>query len=190
MRWLKLAAPYIAVAVFWVGYQDAWLTILAYHAQILWWSRHRLGSVVEGWNGRSLLRVALPAVLFGPLVYLMLPYVARLPVGEWLARYGLAGPSFALMVSYFSIVHPVLEQEHWAPLRQGSVTGHAAFAGYHAVVLYTLLPPVWLAVTAGLLVLISVEWEHMTARNGGPAVALCTHVLGDAGIILAAWALT
>ena len=41
-RTLRLLAPYLAVGVFWYGFSSAWLAILAYHAQILLWSRGRL----------------------------------------------------------------------------------------------------------------------------------------------------
>ena len=37
---LRLAAPYLAVLVFWCLFRNAWLAILAHHAQILW-----------GWRG-------------------------------------------------------------------------------------------------------------------------------------------
>jgi hypothetical protein len=39
---LKLLAPCFAVLVFWCWLGNAWLAILAYHAQILLWSRGSL----------------------------------------------------------------------------------------------------------------------------------------------------
>jgi hypothetical protein len=38
----KLLAPYFAVGVFWCVFSNAWLAMLAYHAQILFWSRTHL----------------------------------------------------------------------------------------------------------------------------------------------------
>jgi hypothetical protein len=189
-RVLQLAAPYLAVAVFWVVYQSAWLTIFAYHLQMLFWTRRRLGEELGQWNPRAALAVSLPAVLAGPLVLLFLPHVARGPLSEWMAHYGLSGPTLVLMVPYLGIVHPILEQTFWSPLRRGSVAGHAAFAGYHAVVLYTLLPPLWLAVAAGVITLASVAWERLSVTQRGLLVPMLSHVAADLSIVTAAWILS
>jgi hypothetical protein len=189
-RLLMLAAPYLAVAVFWVGFESAWLAILAYHGQMLFWTRRSLGQNVAGWDARRFAAVAAPAALAGPLLVVLLPHIARTAVAEWLGRYGLAGPTLLLMIPYFGIVHPIIEQTYWAPLRRNSITGHAAFAGYHAIVLYTLLPPLWLALTAGVLTVASLAWERVSVGNRGLLVAMGSHVVADLGVVTAAWMLT
>jgi hypothetical protein len=189
-RILQLCAPYLAVAVFWVGLESAWLTILAYHAQMLFWTRRRFGSGLGQWNARAFTAVAVPAAVAGPVVVVLLPHLARVPVSVWLERYDLSGPTLLLMIPYFGIVHPVLEQTFWAPLRRNSIVGHAAFAGYHAVVLYTLLPSPWLALVAGVLALTSVAWERIAEAGDGLLVAMASHVVADAGIVVAAWVLS
>jgi hypothetical protein len=85
---LRIAAPYLAVGVFWLGFHDAWLTILAYHAQILWWSRGRLPTLGRAAQS-ALTWFLLPAALTGPLLYLLLPVVARVDLARWLTEHHL-----------------------------------------------------------------------------------------------------
>ncbi len=183
---LKLLAPYIAVVIFWCILENAWQAILAYHIQILIMSRRRWGALVRGWNGRAFLAVALPSALAGPLLYFLLPSISSVPVGEWLARYHLAGHSLVIMIAYFGVIHPLLEQMHWSVLRERTPLAPALFSGYHVIVLYTLLPPLWLAVCFAVLVAASIVWRRIARTHGGLAVPCVAHVLADAGIIIAA----
>jgi hypothetical protein len=183
---LKLLAPYLAVIVFWVWLGNAWLAILAYHAQILLWShgsRPRLG----GPHGASLAWFLVPSALAGPALYFLLPYITRTDLAVWLRAHGLSGWSLLAMVAYFGLVHPFLEQMHWSPLRKATPAAHVLFAGYHVLVLYSLLGVPWLAVCFGVLATASVVWQRMEGGSGGLALPIASHVLADFGIVLVAW---
>jgi membrane protease YdiL (CAAX protease family) len=91
------------------------------------------------------------------------------------------------MVPYFGLIHPVLEQIHWAPLRQSTPASHVFFAGYHVVVLYSLLTIPWLVLCFVVLATASLLWRGMTKRCGVLAAPLLSHILADLGIIIAAW---
>ena len=186
---LKALAPYLAVVVFWCVLENAWLAILAYHAQILMWSRRSPRELAEGGNRRALIVIALPAVLLGPLLYFLLPSIANVPVAEWMTRYHVTGRSLLLMIPYFGVIHPLLEQLHWSDLRERTPAAHLLFAGYHMIVLFTLLPPLWLAMSFLILMMASIGWRRVTRTHGGPAVACASHVLADLGVIIAAWAM-
>jgi len=184
---LRLVAPYLAVLVFWVGFHSAWLALLAYHAQILLWLR------IRGWTPVGDVRLslksfaALPSVLAGPVVFFLLPAISRADIAEWLSSYGLSGWSLLLMVFYFGIVHPPLEQQHWSPLRSElPLLSHPTFAGYHVIVLHTLLPGVWLASTFAVLLVASVMWQQMERRTGGLTVPIASHIMADLGIVVTA----
>ncbi len=186
---LRLAAPYFAVAVFWIVFRSAWLAILAYHAQILWWSRGRLPGLSMqrrtpwGW-------VIAVSALAGPAACLLLPMAVDGRLGPWLGSHGLSGASLAVMVVYFGLVHPVLEQVHWAPLRERSPWAHVAFAGYHMLVLYSLLPVPWLAATSVVLTTASWTWDRMSRESGGLLMPIGSHVAADLGLVVVAWFLT
>lgn len=183
---LRLLAPYFAVAVFWCILSNAWLAILAYHAQILFWSRHAACDMRRPARVRLLLP-ALPAALAGPLVYFLLPYMTHTDLSTWLASHGLSRLSLAVMIPYFGVVHPHLEQLHWAPLRESTPAAHIMFAGYHMLVLYSLVAIPWLVLLFTVLMATSFMWQRVTRRSDGLAAPVASQVLADLGIIIAAW---
>lgn len=184
-RW-SLAAPWLAVAVGWVLLESAWTAMLLYHAQILilgWWdpARHRDPGRRFRVHPRCLVGVAA-----GPLAWFLLPWVmSDGELARWLAEYGLTGGSWVGMAVYFGWIHPVFEQAHWQPLRRLGWPAHLAFAGYHALVLGSLLPVMWvIGIVAGLA---GVSWWWAREDTGpAPGTALAMHLLADASIALAA----
>jgi len=184
----KLLAPYLSVLVFWVCLRSAWLAILGYHAQILLWLWRERPQLGERPRAR-LLALALPFILAGPVVFVLLPQMASVQVGEWMRAHGLSGVALLTVLPYFGLVHPHLEELHWSPLRKQSRWAHASFAGYHVIVLSSLMPPVWLAAAFVVLVCASWSWQLIESASGGLTVPIMAHVLADAGIAIAALAL-
>jgi hypothetical protein len=186
-RAFKLLAPYIALLVFWCVFKNALGAILAYHVQILFWSRKELPVLLQGWHPRLFLWTVIPCATAGPLAYLLLPWVSSDLAGR-LADYGLAGTSFLIMIPYFGLVHPLLEQIHWKELRCDGWLGHLVFAGYHAIVLGSLMTPPWILLCMLLLVFASILWTVVQSRTrGGLLVPALGHVVADLGIVIAAW---
>lgn len=181
-----MAAPYIAVGIFWMVFHSAWFALLAYHAQILWWSRGRLAGLVRP-RRTWLAPFVVASALAGPAVYVVLPYVPHADLAAWLGRYGLTGGSLVAMVFYFGLVHPLLEQTHWAPLRERTPLAHVAFAGYHVLVLHSLLTLPWLAAVFAVLAGVSWLWQRMTDEAGSLVPAVASHLLADLGIVVVAW---
>jgi hypothetical protein len=182
---LMLLAPYAAVLVFWVGFHNGWLAILAYHAQILVWLLLRPPRPIGKYMGGGIALVAASA-LAGPVLYFLLPVILRTDLAAWLGAHGLSGWLLLLMVPYFGVLHPRLEQLYWAPLRDRTPLAHLVFAGYHVIVLYSLLPPPWLAVCFTVLVVASVMWQQLGRRTGGLGAAMASHALADSGVVIAA----
>lgn len=181
---LKLLAPIVVVGGTWTLVGNAWVAILAYHALIVVVAPPR--RVPRGWSAGVFTAMAVPTALAGPVAYALLPHMVRSAVGVWLSSHGLSGAALAAMVPYFGVVHPVLEQSYWAPLRHAGARAHIAFAAYHAAVLWALLDPVWLAAVLLVLFAASVAWRRVAECTGGVLVPVCTHVLADLGIVLAA----
>jgi len=184
----KLLAPYLSVLIFWVWLHRAWLAILGYHAQILLWlwlERPRVG----GWPDARRLALALPFILAGPICYVLLARMASVQVGEWMREHGLSGVALLGILPYFGLVHPGLEELHWSPLRKQSPWAHAFFAGYHVIVLSSLMAPVWLTAAFVALIGASWTWQLVESASGGLIVPIAAHALADAGIAIAAWAL-
>lgn len=182
---LKLLAPYFAVALFWCAFHNAWLAILTYHVQILYWSRKQRPSLRISIQSGSLW-ILLPAAAAGPILYFLLPVITGSELTPWLTRYRLTEASLLTMIPYFGLVHPILEQVHWAPLRQRTPVAHAAFAGYHLLVLSSLLSAPWLILCFVVLAATSCAWRHLVQRTGGLLAAILSHVLADLGIVIVA----
>lgn len=185
----RLLAPYLAVGVCWLLLRDAWLTVLFYHLQIILWSRGRPWPDLRacpGWSRRWLLAAA-PCVLAGPALLVVMPWAASVELGAWLAGFGLSGTSLALMVPYYGLVHPLLEQRHWGPLRRRTPAAHVVFAAYHMLVLGSLLRPGWLVAVFGTLVAASVAWGWLDRRSGNARAAVLGHMVADLGTVLVAW---
>ena len=184
---LMMAAPYLAVGLFWCSGRNAWLAILAYHAQILMWlliTRPAVSFKKPSWSPLSL--IVIPSALTAPLLYFVLPLVTRIDLSAWLADYRLTGPALLGMVGYFGLVHPVLEQMHWAPLRAQTTLAHVAFAGYHMLVLSSLLSLPWLAVCFATLATVSLVWGRLTADTDSLVPAIASHMAADLGMVVVA----
>jgi hypothetical protein len=184
-RILKLLAPYFAVGIFWCVFSNAWLAMLAYHAQILLWSGRARAGVRKRRSARTMLP-ALPTAVTGPLLYFLLPHLTRTDLSAWLADHQVSRLSLLLMIPYFGLVHPLLEQIHWAPLREKTPAAHLLFAGYHVLVLYSLLTPAWLVLCFVALTGASLMWRRLAERTHGLAAPVASHVLADLGVIVAA----
>ena len=183
---LKLLAPYFAVAVFWCGLSNAWLAILVYHAQILFWSRGKLPRLSRPDSLRSFL-FALSALFIGPILYFLLPIITHSGISTWLEAHHLSKETALLMIPYFGLIHPILEQTHWEPLRKRTPLAHPLFAGYHLLVLYSLLPVLELVLCFVFLTGASCLWQRISDRTGSPTVSVLSHTLTDLGMIIAAW---
>lgn len=184
----KLLAPYIAVGIFWCGMGNAWLAILAYHAQILFWYRNDWRGI---WQPKrsGMVWTAIPCLLAGPLLFLIHPYVIRIDLDVWLDAHRLADTAFLIMIPYFGLIHPILEQLHWHGLRGKTAIAHPLFAGYHLLVLFSLLTPLWLLLCFAVLFTASFVWNRTARATGSLFVPTLGHIFADLGIVLAAWAI-
>ena len=184
-RILKYAAPYIAVAICWFWLSNAWLAIIAYHGQILLWARLRLPMPDLPPRTPWLLAI-LPALLVGPLLYLLLPHLSGGHLAPWLAQHHITRTSLLIMLPYFGIIHPWIEQTHWNDLRRDGLPAHLLFAAYHVAVLAQMAAWPWLLLVFAVLAAVSWFWALLTRRTGSLTPAYCTHALADLGIVLAA----
>jgi len=91
------------------------------------------------------------------------------------------------MIPYFGLVHPFFEQLHWGPLRDRTPLAHPLFAGYHVLVLSSILTAFWLVVCLACLVAASVLWQFMAARAKSLAIPVLSHILADLSVIVAVW---
>jgi hypothetical protein len=188
----RASAPFISVVAGLLWLQSAWLTVVLYHVQMLFWSHRELRRLCRGWNPLEALAMVIPAAMSGPLTYVLLPHMVSVPLREWLTGVNLQGPAFVLFVFYYGLVHPLLEQAHWGGIRRDGRLGvgaHVAFATYHGLVLQAFMRSEWAILCVVILAGSSVAWHRLDTRSGGGlAIPALSHLLADFGLVLAVWA--
>jgi membrane protease YdiL (CAAX protease family) len=194
---MKLAAalvPYVAVLLGMKVLGSAWSAILLYHAGIflflVFGKRCRVWKTVFRGNTPILVPAVILCSMAAPVVYFLWPWFGSpdIPIAQWLAKYGLTGISWTLLIPYFSIIHPILEEVHWRGMAPEQVKGSCwqdfLFAGYHVLVLYELVYWPWLFLVFGVLVGSSFFWRWAADRFGGYLLPVVSHVAADAGVLV------
>lgn len=197
---LAALLPYVAVLFGMYLLHHAWIAILLYHAGIIAILVYRKPfglwrTLFSGLKTPLLLPSLVVCLLTAPIIYFIWPWLAIADgiLPEWLARYGLTGWTWLLLIPYFSIIHPVLEELHWRNMPSKKVTGlclqDGLFAGYHVLVLFQLIDWPWLFLVFGVLAGSSFFWRWAAARLDGYALPLLTHAMADTAVIIAVWLL-
>jgi membrane protease YdiL (CAAX protease family) len=192
----RAAVPSVAVAVGLYAATSAWAAILLYHAVISvmltisgWGEPMRL--LRSGWRGWGVWLGAVAGVLAGVMIYALWPCIDATPAGlsGAVERYGLHGRSWIVFAIYYSTVHPLLEELFW---RGGFMSRSrypswrdGAFAAYHVIVVRLFVGPVWVAAIFAVLLVSAWLWRVAVLRFGGLGVPLASHVVADAGIVVA-----
>ncbi len=217
---LKVAAPYIAVIIGLYIFHNAWLSIILYHGQIIFWwalghnsskkiiypldsnlSFHRFHYKIHHGLDRIkklILQAILPiSALAGVTCYILLPSMLRETgsltsgLSLWLNQNNLIGIALLLLIPYFGIIHPFIEQLHWQPLTSPShpyaYISHLTFAAYHALVIYPILQPVWTLLCVVALACISILWGNLRHQKNKLYMVYLSHMLADLGIIIATY---
>lgn len=195
MKLIAALVPYIAVLLGMNVLRSAWAALLLYHAGILLFLFLRkpsnLWKMMWGGMNTTLLFPAIGiCLLAAPVVYFFWPWFAASDsmLQEWLSRYGLTGIAWLLLIPYFSIVHPVLEEIHWRGIAPEEVKGFCwqdlLFAGYHILVLHELVFWPWLIMIFGVLAGSSFFWRWAAAKFGGYGLPTLTHAAADAGVLV------
>ena len=192
--------PYIAVLIGMYLLHSAWAALLLYHVGIIAFLLifRPFNIWKKAWAGLKT-PLLFPSIgicaMVAPVIYFMWPWFAASPsiLPEWLAGLGLTGLSWILLIPYFSIVHPMLEEIHWRGIAPDPFKWLSwqdlLFAGYHVLVLFQLLHWPWLFLVFGVLVGSSIFWRWAASTFGGYGLTILTHATADAGVVVGAWLL-
>jgi hypothetical protein len=199
-RPLRLGAhllPYPVVGLALLLTSSGWLAMLAYHLTIVavlcvsggW--REPVALLRRGWRPWWLLALVV-GVGFGSgvLLFVLWPLlgIALAAPAIW-AAFGLAGLGRSLFVAYFIAVNPVLEESYWrgylgSPLLRPTLSD-LAFAGYHLLVLQSLLAWYWLLLIFLVLAGAAWFWRQLARLVGGLGLPLASHLSADAAVLTA-----
>lgn len=185
----RASAPFIATLIFWIYLEDAWFTLLAYHVQIRFWQKSTVKMHISSPISKDFLLI-LPSALSGVFLYYLIPYITKVDISNWLICYKLETLPMVLLIPYFGIIHPILEQMHWQPLWRKSKAYHLLFAGYHLIILHSLLSISWLLVVFIVLTSTSYLWAYLALKYKSLTIPILFHIFSDLSIILAVYSLT
>lgn len=185
-------SPYIAILLGLYYLKNAWLSLLLYHFQITIYTIFRKPDIRKllfwGFSIKHFLIFVLPLLLFGLLLYILFPYILsnNILLKEWLYAHGLNNKNSLILIPYFCLIHPLLEEIHWGKFRESKK--HAwimciFFAGYHMLVLANLLTPIWLIISFLILVAAAYAWAVLYKRLNGGVIPFLSHIFADVGII-------
>jgi hypothetical protein len=201
-RALRLAAPAVPYASVLLGLYalgNAWVAVLGYHVGIAVvltlaraWPSAR--SLLRGFCARSVLLLAPVFLLAGPAIYLAWPlaHLESVELGSALSDLGLDS-SALVFFAWYSVANPWIEELYWRGFlgsdRAAPVLADVLFGGYHVLVLWLLVD--WpFAVAAGVvLAATGWLWRMLVRRCGGLLVPALTHLVADAAIVAAIFAL-
>ena len=191
------ALPYLAVFIGLYGFQNAWLSILLYHAGILLGlahptNRQPLNQVVTGWNRKLLFLIVTPCLLTFPRdLYIFWPFMEFEPkiLPELLASCGLDGWRWPVFMIYLSTIHPVLEELHWRGVLCQTESRISPqdflFGGYHIFVLILFVKWPYAFIAFGVLTLVGWIWRLIAMKTKGLGIPILSHAVADAGVVLA-----
>ena len=189
-------SPYIAVLLGLYFLKNAWFSLLLYHFQIIIYTIFRKPDIRKllfwGFSIKQFLIFVLPLLLCGLLLYILFPYILsnNILLKEWLYAYGLNNKNFLILIPYFSLIHPLLEEIHWGKFRESKKYAWIMwifFAGYHILVLANLLTPSWLIISFLVLVAAAYAWAVLYKKLNGGVIPFLSHILADIGIITATY---
>jgi membrane protease YdiL (CAAX protease family) len=194
---IAAAVPYAAVVIGLYAVRNGWAAILLYHLGIVLVlignrSLTPLRRILTGWRSPVLILAMLAAAVAGPALYFLWSYMDATPSGlqSRLQEFGFDGASWIAFAVYYATIHSFLEELFWrGSARGGALTPgwwDAAFAGYHVLVLWFFIGPIWVGLCFVVLLLTSWLWRLATRRFGGLGVALASHAFADASIVVAA----
>jgi len=193
---LTLSIPYIAVIFGMFIFHNAWLTIILYHSGIiilLFYNKKyvHFKNVIKGFDWKILTFGIIICLLAGPMLVLLWSFISidRMNLSLWLEKYCLFGVSWIVFQLYFVFIHPLLEEIHFRGLKvnfKRSWMIDFAFAGYHVLVLYKIVKPLWLILMFIVLSITSWIWRKIYLKKKGLIIPILHHISAEVSIILAA----
>ena len=193
-KWLTPIIPYLAV---WVGlflFKSAWLALVGFHIAILF------ALVVVQLNTpiNTLFKSRYPtwilaSVLFCStsgigLYFLWSVFGIANDLPAQLQSIGLTSSSWPLFIAYFSLVNPFIEEYFWRGVL-GNISkklhiGDAVYAGYHALVLWGRVHPLWILFAVIILTSAGWLWRQIAREDGGLLAPVLGHMIADFTILL------
>lgn len=173
-----------------VSYHTAILLIAVFGKNL-----HRFKKLVQGWSFSHSVFITIGCAVNGVLVYYLWPFIS--PAGSdlsfKLAELGLNDSNWILLILYYSLITPWLEEFYWRDLLPSNlkhpILSDLFFAGYHFFVLLLFIKPVFALVAFITLFWGANYWRKLSTKLDGLLVPLISHIAADVSTIIAVYLL-
>lgn len=192
--------PYLAV---WAGlfvFENAWATLLGFHAAILLAlfflkPSPPLNILFKPVNGKHALFTVLLCAASGFVLYLLRDvFQVADDLGEQLAELGLSGDVWFGFIAYFALVNPFLEEYFWRGAlgieSKNFYSGDLVYAGYHVMVVWNKTHPFSMIFMFAVLTFIGWLWRQVYRRDGSLLAPILGHMAADLSILIAVYRMT
>jgi uncharacterized protein len=191
---LPALIPYITITIGLLMFHNAWLAMLGYHAGIaayIIWSKPKINlhHLSGGKKPVALIAGFCAGAVVSSLLYFCWAFLS-IPdnISVYLRSIGLYRNTWPVFLIYFIIVNPLLEEYFWRynlnSTSKRPVLDDLLFAGYHLLVFYSLVAPVWLFLVFLGLTAGAWFWRQLNRINGGILASYISHLAADIIVIL------
>jgi uncharacterized protein len=190
-RYWAALAPYAALAISFFVLHNAWIALLSFHLSMLVFiifNRSRLPWRTD-FKSRHL-KIYLINILMGAaaLVFYFSWPLSGIPqdVQPILKSIGLSQGNYLYLLAYFVVVNPWIEEYFWrgylGSASKGITPSDALFAGYHVMLLATVIGPLWLIPAFVILFSAAWFWRQCDRWSQGLGASILSHIAADAAI--------
>ncbi len=192
-KWLAPILPYLAVGAGLFFFQNAWATLLGFHAAILLvlaLARPALppAALFKSKHPKWILFSVLFCSTSGIGLFFLWDVFGVSPdLPARLRALGLTSSTWLGFIAYFSLVNPFIEEYFWRGfLGSDSLkprVGDFIFAGYHALILWGRVHPLSTLFAVTVLVSAGWLWRQISRLDEGLLAAVLGHAIADFSIL-------
>lgn len=194
-KWLAAIPPYLAV---WVGlffFKNAWVAMVGFHVAIvaaLLWLRSAppIGILIKPAPWKSIVINVLLCLMGGVGLYFLWNILGVADsLSVQLQQLGISGPTWPVLIAYFSLVNPLVEEYFWRGALGSDAlspySGDLVYAGYHVLVVWNMAQPQAILLMLFSLVFAGWFWRQIYRRDGSLLTPVLGHMAADLSILLA-----
>ena len=196
---LFLLLPCITIITSLYVLHNIWIAMVSYHISILFIAiftknLSKFKMLIKGWSLSLTILFTLGCAVNGVLIYYLWPFISSCgDLGLKLATLGLNDSNWLLLILYYSIITPWLEEFFWRDLLASKSKfpdlSDVLFAGYHLFVLALFIKAFFLPVIFITLLSAAWVWRFVSRKSDGLLIPVISHTAADVSTILAVYLL-
>lgn len=199
-KWFAPVLPYLAVwaGLFW--FKSAWLALSGFHIAILLVlaiarPNIPINILFRTNHSKWIFTCMTLCASSGFAIYYLHPFLGMAEdLTSQLEEIGLNRSTWPLLIMYFSLVNPFIEEYFWRGCLGSGTTGFyigdLVYAGYHGLVLMGKIHPLMIFLALVCLTLIGWFWRQIRRADHGLLIPVLGHLAADFSILMSVYLIT